>query len=184
MLLTKTTRTVNIDLWNYWHFAFIGAVVYFATDSILWGFFAAVICYIITLILADYTADKFQGFYDKMEGISIPQPFCAGFVPFALIINKVLDKIPGFEKLNIDAEGMKKKFGLLGEPLLGILGRMWHRCIILQERTRNSRQDSLYSRFRYQDGSGNGVDSPYYQPVHRRVETHFGRYPRTDRQEV
>ena len=43
MLLTKTTRTVNIDLWNYWHFAFIGAVVYFATDSILWGFFAAVI---------------------------------------------------------------------------------------------------------------------------------------------
>ena len=46
----------------------------------------------------------------------------AGFVPFALIINKVLDKIPGFEKLNIDAEGMKKKFGLLGEPLfLGIL---------------------------------------------------------------
>ena len=34
MLLTKTTRTVNIDLWNYWHFAFIGAVVYFATDSI------------------------------------------------------------------------------------------------------------------------------------------------------
>ena len=33
MLLTKTTRTVNIDLWNYWHFAFIGAIiVYFATD--------------------------------------------------------------------------------------------------------------------------------------------------------
>jgi PTS system galactitol-specific IIC component len=122
MLLTKTTRTVNIDLWNYWHFAFIGAVVYFASDSILWGFFAAIICYIITLIMADYTADKFQSFYDKMEGISIPQPFCAGFVPFALGINWILDKIPGFDKLNIDAEGMKKKFGLLGEPLfLGIL---------------------------------------------------------------
>ncbi len=122
MLVTKTTRTVNIDLWNYWHFAFIGAVVYFASDNIWWGFFAAIICYIITLIMADYTADKFQGFYDKMEGISIPQPFCAGFVPFAVVINKALDKIPGFDKLNIDAEGMKKKFGLLGEPLfLGIL---------------------------------------------------------------
>ncbi len=67
MLLTKTTRTVNIDLWNYWHFAFIGAVVYFATNSILWGFFAAIICYIITLILADYTADKFQGFYERWK---------------------------------------------------------------------------------------------------------------------
>ena len=122
MLLTKTTRTVNIDLWNYWHFAFIGAIVYFASDSILWGFFAAIICYIITLIMADYTADKFQSFYANMDGISIPQPFCQGFVPFAIIINKVLDKIPGFDKLNIDAEGMKKKFGLLGEPLfLGIL---------------------------------------------------------------
>ncbi len=122
MLLTKTTRTVNIDLWNYWHFAFIGAVVYFATSNIWWGFFAAIICYIITLILADYTADKFQHFYKDMEGISIPQPFCAGFVPFAIVINKALDKIPGFDRLNIDAEGMKKKFGLLGEPLfLGIL---------------------------------------------------------------
>ncbi len=122
MLLTKTTRTVNIDLWNYWHFAFIGAVVYFASDSILWGFFAAIICYIITLILADYTAPKFQKFYDKMDGISIPQPFSQGFVPFALVINKLLDMIPGFDKLDIDAEGMKKKFGLLGEPLfLGII---------------------------------------------------------------
>lgn len=122
MLLTRTTRTVNIDLWNYWHFAFIGAVVYFASGNIWWGFFAAVVCYILTLLMADYTADKFQAFYDKMEGISIPQPFCAGFVPFAVVINKMLDKLPGFDKLNIDAEGMKKKFGLLGEPLfLGIL---------------------------------------------------------------
>ena len=95
MLLTKTTRTVNIDLWNYWHFAFIGAVVYFASDNIWWGFFAAIICYIITLIMADYTADKFQGFYDKMEGISIPQPFCAGFGALSCKNGQELvDKIP------------------------------------------------------------------------------------------
>lgn len=122
MVLTKTTRTVNIDLWNYWHFAFIGAIVYFAMDSLLWGFFAAIICYIITLIIADLTADKFQKFYDKMDGISIPQPFSAGFVPFAIVINKALDLIPGVNKINIDAAGMKKKFGLLGEPLfLGVI---------------------------------------------------------------
>ena len=122
LLLLKCTRTVNIDLWNYWHFAFIGAVVYYMTGNIGWGFFAAIICYIITLVLSDYTAKKFQKFYDKMDGISIPQPFCQGFVPFAIVINKLLDLIPGFDKLNIDAEGMKKKFGLLGEPLfLGVL---------------------------------------------------------------
>ena len=122
MLLTKTTKTVNIDLWNYWHFAFIGAMVYYTMDNIAWGFFAAVICYILTLIAADYTAPKFQKFYDKMDGISIPQPFCQGFMPFAILINKALDLIPGFNKLYIDAEGMKKKFGILGEPLfLGVL---------------------------------------------------------------
>ena len=122
MLLTKTTRTVNIDLWNYWHFAFIGAVIYFASDSLAWGFFGAVICYIITLVIADMTAKVFQRFYKDMDGISIPQPFCAGFVPFAWGINKVLDKIPGIDRLEIDAEGMKKKFGLMGEPLfLGVI---------------------------------------------------------------
>lgn len=122
MLFTKTTLTVNIDLWNYWHFAFIGAVIYFASDSLAWGFFGAIICYIVTLILADMTAKKFQSYYKDMDGISIPQPFCAGFVPFAWIINKGLDKIPGMNRLEIDAEGLKKKFGLLGEPLfLGVV---------------------------------------------------------------
>ena len=122
MLLTKTTRTVNIDLWNYWHFAFIGAVIYFATGSLAWGFFGAIICYIVTLVLADMTAFKFQNYYKDMDGISIPQPFCAGFAPFAWIINKGLDMIPGLNKIEIDAEGMKKKFGVMGEPLfLGVV---------------------------------------------------------------
>ena len=122
MILTKTTKTVNIDLWNYWHFAFIGAVVYFATDSIAWGFFAAIICFIITLVMADLTCKQFQRYYEKMDGISIPQPFSQSFVPFAIVISKALDLIPGFNKLYIDAEGMKKKFGIMGEPLfLGIV---------------------------------------------------------------
>ncbi len=122
MLITKTTRTVNIDLWNYWHFAFIGAVVYFVMgESLLWGYFAAIICYINTLVCADLTAEKFQKHYD-LDGISIPQPFCQSFMPFAIIFNKALDYIPGFSKLDIDAEGMKKKFGVLGEPLvLGVI---------------------------------------------------------------
>ena len=71
--------------------------------------------------MADLTADRFQRYYD-MEGISIPQPFCQSFTAFAFGINRLLDKIPGFSKLDIDAEGLKKKFGVLGEPLvLGVI---------------------------------------------------------------
>ncbi len=139
LLLLGCTRTVNIDLWNYWHFAFIGAVVYFLSSSagwsypVIWGFFAAIVCYVITLVLADLTAKKFQQFYPGMEGISIPQPFCQGFTPFAIGISKLLDKIPGFEKLNIDAEGMKKKFGLFGEPLfLGVIIGIAIGCLACQ----------------------------------------------------
>ncbi len=118
MLLTKTTSTLNIDLWNYWHFAFIGAVAYFVMgESLAWGYFAAIVCYIITLVLADITAPKFQKYYD-LDSISIPQPFCQSFMPFAVVINKLLDKIPGFSRLDVDAEGLKRKFGVFGEPLL------------------------------------------------------------------
>ncbi|MBQ9892508.1 MAG: PTS sugar transporter subunit IIC [Bacteroidales bacterium] len=122
LLLIKCTNTINIDLWNYWHYAFIGAVVYFASDSIWWGFFAAVICFIITLIMADLTSKQFQTYYKDVDGISLPQPFVQGFVPFAVVLNKGMDLIPGFNKLDIDAEGMKKKFGVLGEPLfIGVI---------------------------------------------------------------
>jgi len=122
MLVTGTTRTVNIDLWNYWHFAFLGAMVFFVTGSLGWAFYAAIVLYVITLCMGDFTAKGFQFYYKDMEGISIPQPFCQSFTPFAVVISWILDRIPGFNKLDIDAEGMKKKFGLFGEPLfLGVI---------------------------------------------------------------
>lgn len=135
LLLCRGTRTVNIDLWNYWHFAFIGAVVYFATGSMGWGFFAAIICYVITLVIADVTAPKFQSYYKNVEGISIPQPFCAGFAPFAWAINKGMDAIPGMKKLEIDSEGLKKKFGIAGEPLfLGVVVGIIIGCLQFKSR--------------------------------------------------
>ena len=122
MLVTGMTRTVNIDLWNYWHFAFLGAIVFFTTGSLAWAFYAAIVLYVITLCMADFTAKGFQSYYKDMDGISIPQPFCQSFTPFAVAVSWVLDHIPGFSKLDIDAEGMKRKFGLLGEPLfLGLV---------------------------------------------------------------
>jgi len=122
MLIAGVTRTINIDLWNYWHFAFLGAMVFFTTDSLAWAFYAAIVLYVITLCMADFTARGFQAFYKDAEGLSIPQPFCQSFTPFAVAIGWLLDRIPGFDRLNIDAEGMKRKFGLFGEPIfLGVI---------------------------------------------------------------
>jgi len=122
LLVVGATRTINIDLWNYWHFAFLGAMVFFTTGSLAWAFYAAIVLYVITLCMADFTAKGFQAFYKDAEGLSIPQPFCQSFTPFAVAIGWLLDRIPGFGRLNIDAEGMKRKFGIFGEPLfLGVI---------------------------------------------------------------
>ena len=122
LLVAGATRTINIDLWNYWHFAFLGGMVYYVTGSLAWAFYAAIVLYVITLCMADFTAKGFQSFYKDAEGLSIPQPFCQSFTPFAVVIGWLLDRIPGFGRLNVDAEGLKRKFGLFGEPLfLGVI---------------------------------------------------------------
>ena len=35
MLLTNTTQTVDVDIWDYWHFAFTGALVAIVTNSLM-----------------------------------------------------------------------------------------------------------------------------------------------------
>ena len=34
LLLTRMTRTLNVDVWNFWHFAFVGSLVVAATDNL------------------------------------------------------------------------------------------------------------------------------------------------------
>lgn len=71
MILTKTTQTVNIDVWNFWHYAFTGALVTFATNSLIFGLIVAAIQAAITLILADWTAKGVEE-YNGLQGVSIP----------------------------------------------------------------------------------------------------------------
>lgn len=123
MLFTKTTKTLNIDLWNYWHFAFIGSIVSIATKSFGWGAFAAIVTYIVTLIGADRSQKAVEKFYGKdLSGISLPQAFCVTYIPFAIAINWVIERIPGLNKIDLDAEKMQKRFGILGDPIfLGVI---------------------------------------------------------------
>ena len=125
MLVTKTTKTVNVDLWNYWHFAFTGALVTAATGSLTLGMIAAAINCAIVLKLGDWTAPIVQEFYG-LPGISLPHGFSAAYVPIAIPLNKLFDRIPGLNKIEINPETASEKFGILGEPtivglILGII---------------------------------------------------------------
>lgn len=97
MLLTRTTRTVNIDIWNFWHFAFTGSLVYMLTGNLGISLLMSAINMIITMVIADRTAPKVEKELG-LPGISIPHGFSASYVPIAWIVNKILDVIPGINK--------------------------------------------------------------------------------------
>ena len=121
MLLTKTTRTVNIDIWNFWHFAFTGSLVYIVTGSLGIALIFAGVNMIVTMIIADRTAPLVESELG-LPGISIPHGFSASYAPIAWVVNKILDFIPGINKIKLDANDIQKKFGIFGEP--AILGTM------------------------------------------------------------
>jgi galactitol PTS system EIIC component len=117
LIFTKVTKTINIDIWNFWHFAFVGGLVQWATGNIWYGLISALIFAAAMLFLADWTAPAIQQTM-KLPGISIPHGFTAAQVPFAIVINKIIDMIPGLRDIKGDPITIKKKFGLMGEPLI------------------------------------------------------------------
>ncbi len=117
LLLANLTKTLNIDVWNYWHFAFLGSMVYVATGNLTYGLIGAAVAAALALFLADWTAKAVQSFY-KLPGISIPHLTSAPGVPFAIVTNWILDRIPGVKDWKADPDTIQKKLGVFGEPII------------------------------------------------------------------
>lgn len=116
-LVLKLTKTLNVDVWNYWHFAFLGSLVSIATKNVVYGMIAAAIAAALALFVADWTAKAVQHFYN-VPGISIPHLTSGPGVPFAILVNWIFEKIPALSKLQADPESIRKKWGLFGEPVV------------------------------------------------------------------
>ena len=117
MLLTNTTQTVDIDIWNYWHFAFTGSLVAVLTNELWMGLAAAVINIVIVMVLADYTAPLVEK-HLNLPGVSLPHGFTTAYVPIAWLVNKGIDLIPGLKNIDINLEKSQKRIGVFGEPIL------------------------------------------------------------------
>lgn len=117
MLLTNTTQTADVDIWNYWHFAFTGALVAIVTNNVGLGIFAAIINEVVVLIIGDVTAPLVEESLG-LPGVSIPHGFSGAYVPIAFAVNWLLDKIPGIKNINWDVRSMQKKFGVFGDPVM------------------------------------------------------------------
>lgn len=121
MLVARGTKTLDVDIWNYWHFAFTGALVYMLSKSLPLALAAAALNMAIVLFLGDWTAPAIQDFYN-VPSISIPHGFSAAYVPLAIPLNMLIDVIPGLNELDADPDTIQKKFGVFGEPtVLGVI---------------------------------------------------------------
>lgn len=116
MLSLKATKTMNIDIWNYWHYAFSGAVVYLLTRNIAFGFIAAAGHCIISLIIADRMAPRVQKEMG-LPGLSIPQGYAVSSVPVFLALDKIYDLVLGKK----EDEKVKETSKISNNPILTVL---------------------------------------------------------------
>jgi len=118
LLATRLTKTLNIDVWNFWHFAFIGSLVVAVTGSLPMGLVAAALAAAVMLFFADWTAPAVQDFY-TLPGVSIPHGTSAAYVPLAIPLNWLLDRIPGVKDLDADPDAIQRTLGpTFGDPMI------------------------------------------------------------------
>lgn len=121
MLIFKLTEVVNIDIWNFWHFIFTAQLTYAFTGSFLLAAGSAVFVTILCIKLADWSIRDVEE-ASGIKGVSITTLSGLAYYPFTVFMDKIFDRIPGLSMLKADPENMKKKLGLLGEPMfLGII---------------------------------------------------------------
>lgn len=118
MLALRLTKTLNVDIWNFWHFAFAGSLIVALTGNLPLGLVGAALYAALMLFFADWTAPAVQEFYG-LPGISIPHGTSAGYVPLAIPLNWLMDQIPGIKDIEADPESIQKTFGpTFGDPMI------------------------------------------------------------------
>jgi PTS system galactitol-specific IIC component len=121
MVVLRLTKTIWTDVWSYWHGSALGGIVWALTGSIWMGVLAAIVYLVIGSLISDRTAKVYQEFND-MPGIGVPCGTTAQASLVAMPVVWVLDRIPGIKDWDASPEGIKKSFGLVGEPvILGLL---------------------------------------------------------------
>lgn len=118
LLFTGVTKTLNVDVWNFWHYAFLGSLVAATSGSLAMGIVAGAVAAAFMLFLGDWTARGIQEFYE-LPGISIPHGFTAPMVPLALPFNWLYSRIPGLKDVDADTDGIERALGpTFGDPMI------------------------------------------------------------------
>lgn len=117
LLVTRLTKTVDIDIWNYWHVILLAAMIQFATGNVWLAVILSSLVFVMVLKLAEWSAPLINRF-SGMKGICIPHLSGISYFPLAIAANWLLDRIPVINKLNARPEDIQKRIGIFGEPMI------------------------------------------------------------------
>ncbi|MGF2056035.1 PTS galactitol transporter subunit IIC [Vagococcus fluvialis] len=121
LLVFGLTKTLNVDIWDYWHCAFTGSLVYALTGNFALGLFTIAAHTLIIFFLADLIAPDIAKFYG-FPNITFPHGASAPSFLIAKPLNWIFDRIPGFNKLEANPETIQKKLGIFGDStVMGVL---------------------------------------------------------------
>jgi PTS system galactitol-specific IIC component len=121
LVVLKLQKTIWTDVWSYWHGSALGGIIWGLTGNVTYGVVGAIVYLTIGAWLSDLTAKRYQEFND-MPGIGVPCGTTVQASIFAIPVVWVLDRIPGIKDWDASPEGIRKSFGLVGEPaILGLL---------------------------------------------------------------
>lgn len=113
MLVTRMTRVVNVDIW---HMTFTGAMLHLATGSYWLGILGVVVHAAFVYKLGDWFAKDTRDYFG-LEGIAIPHGSSAYLGPVAVLVDTIIEKIPGLNRIHFSADDVQKRFGPFGEPV-------------------------------------------------------------------
>ncbi len=108
-------KVLNVDIWNYIHFLIPGALVYGLFGSVALGIIVTVACSIISVLVAEIIAPKWQEFFG-LEGTTCSTfSFITFMYPLSWLVNKIFDAIPGLKDVDVDMDWLESKLGVFGE---------------------------------------------------------------------
>ncbi|MGX7141245.1 PTS galactitol transporter subunit IIC [Facklamia languida] len=121
LLLFGLTKTLMVDIWNFWHAAFVASLVFAVTNNFSQSLYAMIAYLVMIYLLGDLIAPTIGEFY-QFPNITFPHGTSApGFI-IALPLNWLFDRIPGLNKIEASPETIQEKFGIFGDTtVMGLM---------------------------------------------------------------
>ena len=117
LIVFKMSRTIYIDLWNYWHMALIGAILFGVTESWWIALTAIVLLTVFTIKTADWSTPYVKR-ETGIDGVTISPVSVVGLLPFAELMDALFDRIPVVKNWSFNPHSGKSRWTALADPIL------------------------------------------------------------------